>query len=655
MVPSVLASVLPLLISASLRINQIGYEVGASKIAVLVGDSAASFTLTDSLGESVFSGTPISRGVVADWGTDRYWNLDFSSLETPGTYVLRAGTVTDTVAIGENLLFNVTARPVVGYFRAMRSTDAGGHTVSIYGRSGVTRDAYGGWMDASGDGGRYLSHQSTANYMNPQQIPLVTWALMKSWELDSGAMTGYADSVLAEAAWGADFLLRMLDPDSSFFYMNVFNRWGQDNTWYLCSWVGRSGDYSSDYQSAWREGGGMAVAALARAARLGIHGDSSAAQYLAGAERAWKMLTENGTLWADDHRQNLLDDYCALLADVELYRATGTAKYLDSATGRATGILSRQRSDGWWAADDSSRPYYSASDEGLPAVALLEYRDLAADRDTLDAALRRNLAWYRRISFETENPYDCVRMYRPAQGDSAPGKTAFFMPHGNETGYWWQGENARIASLATAFSLASRTLAFPDTSARDTLRRLAQAQLDWIVGKNPVGISFMYGFGRVTYPDYNGHANVRGGICNGITSDSVTELKPVFNPAVPQVWDNWRWVEQWIPHDAWWLLGVSAGRWSRLAAAADSTGTPAGLPVHPALRLQLVRRGTSWALAGDFPEGEVQSFSPAGRLLWRESVSRTETLAVLPRRASLQIVRFVSTDGRRLTVTVPGL
>jgi len=32
--------------------------------------------------------------------------------------------------------------------------------------------------------------------------------------------------------------------------------------------------------------------------------------------RAWKVLTKNGTLWADNHKQNLLDDYCSLLAHV---------------------------------------------------------------------------------------------------------------------------------------------------------------------------------------------------------------------------------------------------------------------------------------------------------------------------------------------------
>ena len=65
--------------------------------------------------------------------------------------------------------------------------------------------------------------------MNPQQIPLVAWAL--AWVYDQAgpllAAAGNAAAVQAEALWGADYLLRVLDP-VGYFYTNVFDHWSGD-------------------------------------------------------------------------------------------------------------------------------------------------------------------------------------------------------------------------------------------------------------------------------------------------------------------------------------------------------------------------------------------------------------------------------------------
>lgn len=77
-----------------------------------------------------------------------------------------------------------------------------------------------------------------------------------------------------------------------------------------------------------------------------------------------------------------------------------------------------------------------------------------------------------------------------------PGKTAFFMPHQNETGYWWQGENARLGSMATAIVMASQAInPLWCLSPADTLSRLAVGSLEWVGGANPLGISLIQGLG----------------------------------------------------------------------------------------------------------------------------------------------------------------
>ena len=38
-------------------------------------------------------------------------------------------------------------------------------------------DLRGGWCDASGDVSKYFSHLAYANYMSPQQTPMVVWSM----------------------------------------------------------------------------------------------------------------------------------------------------------------------------------------------------------------------------------------------------------------------------------------------------------------------------------------------------------------------------------------------------------------------------------------------------------------------------------------------
>ena len=63
---------------------------------------------------------------------------------------------------------------------------------------------------------------------------------------------------------------------------------------------------------------------------------------------------------------------------------------------------------------------------------------------------------------QAPNPFGYARQYVKDPGGK---RAAFFMPHRNETGYWWQGENARLASLAAAALLGSR-LAPPQAGRR---------------------------------------------------------------------------------------------------------------------------------------------------------------------------------------------
>jgi hypothetical protein len=146
----------------------------------------------------------------------------------------------------------------------------------------------------------------------------------------------------------------------------------------------------------------MAIAALARAAREPIGGDLDTSQYAEAARRGYLHLREHNLAYLDDGVENIIDDYCALLAAVELTRTLG-AEWLAEARDRAGRLCARQRAHPelghhWAANDDGSRPYYHAAEAGLPVLALLEYspssriRPARAAQTVAEQALAAELA-----------------------------------------------------------------------------------------------------------------------------------------------------------------------------------------------------------------------------------------------------------------------
>ncbi|MDR0306237.1 MAG: discoidin domain-containing protein [Chitinispirillales bacterium] len=745
-------------------VNNVGYEKSGTKRAIV--QSVYNITATTAEVISEQSGVGVvhtitlgEESTVSQWSGDgfRYFKVaDFSAFNQVGDgYRVRVGTAASPpFSIGEKLLQTRTGADQVNFFKTMRNTDDSDRALPVFGTN-RTHNIYGGWWDATGDPGKHLSHLTYSNYLTPQQIPLVVWALLHANEAQPAA---FGAAALEEAAWGADYLLRSLDSEG-FFYLSVFDNWGDGYRWVdasahgsgtrgareICNWGNLSGIDSSalpnnppnsngirsnTYQSAMREGAGVSIAALARAYKAGISsGDSSAAQYLAGAVRAYAHLKSNPTKYQDDGKENIIDDYTGLLAATELYIATGENQYRVDARARVESLLNRQSSNGWFYSGtdnngDNIRPFYHAAEEGFPVVALSRYYQTAAnsyEKIELRAAIRKNLLSYHNITYESgSNPFEYAKMYRAESGetsggplgDLARGKTVtasreeasytasnavdgssttrwssyqngsqndsqwiavdlgktymvnravlnwegafgrhyridvstngttwtpaftitnntavgrvehtftavqakhvrmfgiergfehggfslwdfevygdeiddgpavpspyqarFFIPKQNETGYWWQGENARLASMASALILgAPMADSIGTTDAgnmwRDTLFTMATAQLDWILGRNPLNLCMMYGHGPNKGGEYVHYSraaryipNIKGGICNGITSMFVNENNIEFAPHDPngERWFmNWRYVEQWLPHNAWYLIAVSS-------------------------------------------------------------------------------------------------
>ena len=564
---------------ARILINHLGYEQRAAKKAVLAAGTLKNtkrfLLLRQPGGEAVYEGTLGSPGHVNHWKSGGFAVLDFSACESPGSYRLQvphaAGTLLSSPFVLErDLLWRQTVPAVLDYFNSQRcagALDAADRALPFTGARTERVDVHGGWYDASGDRGKYLSHLSYTNFMNPQQTPLVVWSLLAARELAADRGEKIAGPLAEEAAHGADFLIRMQDR-AGYFYLTVFDRWSAEaNQRSICAFRTQEGIKSDDYQAGYRQGGGLAIAALARAAAAGLEGEFSAARYHTAALRGFEHLEKHNLLYLDDHRENIIDDTCALLAATELYRLEPDARYLASARRRSEALCARlvphkpAERTAWLRADSGRRPFFHASDAGLPAAAFCRYLDTepeAGKRDSVRSALKRVLRFELAITGEVTNPFGMAR--QRVRAVDGPAYHAFFFPHTNESGYWWQGENARLASLAAAARMGARCFS-GDPDLRGRLKGYAVDQLNWILGLNPFDVCMLHGFGA-NNPEYEPqHPNARGGICNGITAgfENESDLDFLPLPYAEQGQHRWRWSEQWLPHAAWYLLAVAAG------------------------------------------------------------------------------------------------
>ncbi|BCG18723.1 glycoside hydrolase family 9 protein [Vibrio alginolyticus] len=555
--------------------NHIGYERLGPKKAIIQTEQPHLSSYTAQLicatsEQTVATFAVEEQGKVANWHQGYFYLIDFSSFTTSGDYFLQVeDTRSSSFIVGEHILLDQTLSDVIHYFKSQRCGgifDQQDRQLPVL-NSNKKVDVHGGWYDASGDVSKYLSHLSYANYLNPQQTPMVVWNILKGVSLLEGSEDIAAFTrtrLIEEALFGADFLVRMQN-EKGFFYMTVFDKWSKDTAQReICAYETQLGHKFDDYQAGFRQGGGVAIAALAAASRLSVHGEYDQQKYRNAAENGYWHLKEHNTQYLNDGEENIIDEYCALLACVELFKATKETRYLEESRLWAQRLVARQMSDEqiqhfWSANQDGSRPYFHAAEAGLPVIALCEYLSIEDDSARAESVKRIvNLACEFEITISNKviNPFGYPRQY--VKGVNESKREAFFVAHNNESGYWWQGENARLGSLATMAYLAQPHIASQEV--QQQLSVFAQDALNWIVGLNPYDMCMLDGHGR-NNPDYlpqYGFFNAKGGVCNGITGGFEDEEDIAFNPPAQKedVLQNWRWGEQWIPHGAWYLLAI---------------------------------------------------------------------------------------------------
>ena len=572
-------------------LNHVGFAPASTKIATLQHTQPLepqAFSVVDLRTRAVaHAGVTRPTAPVDGWRDRHFAHADFSAITMPGRYaVMLDGTwpplQSEPFDIADGLFGSQMLSDIVHYFKGQRCTglfdDADRRAPLLDTRE--PRDVHGGWYDASGDCSKYLSHLSYANFMNPQQTPLVTWTLLAGRDRIPPQSKWLDERIVDEALHGADFLVRMQAPEG-FFYVTVFDKWSKDeHQREICSYATQKGLKSADYQAGFRQGGGMAIAALARASGAHRDGEFTRERYLAAAIRGFELLEQRNAEFLDDHAENLIDDYCALLAASELCASTRDTKWLGLAARYAKRQMAQQDAQGFYWVDRSrTRSYFHASDAGLPHIALMRFLEVVDEIDPSLPTQATRSAIARGLMFELRATNDAGTnpLAYPRQHVVMPGRapsTQFFVPHDNESGYWWQGENARLGSLATA-ARAAQALHLADAAFDAELAAYAQRALDWLFGANPFDTCMLQGWGH-NPPRYEpGFWNAPGGVCNGITSGLADERDIDFRkPEETEPMHSWRWTEQWIPHAAWLFCALSYGLpmpTSSLPIAADGS------------------------------------------------------------------------------------
>ena len=217
--------------SATAYINQVGYRSGDSKEFALV-DGSGNVEIVNASGSTVLTVTPGESSTWAPSGQNVQL-VDFSELKTPGTYSIKVGgqVVRSDLKIADKTYEDVLKASLKWYYyqRASMALDetyagqwkrAAGHTNptarlhSSTGTSGTINSSKG-WYDA-GDFGRYTVNSGITTYTLlslyehfPDYFKTLKWNIPADGQLPD---------LLAEIKWNLDWMLTMQASDGGVYH-----------------------------------------------------------------------------------------------------------------------------------------------------------------------------------------------------------------------------------------------------------------------------------------------------------------------------------------------------------------------------------------------------------------------------------------------------
>jgi hypothetical protein len=551
-----------------------GYQIGFSKTALASDLTSPTFQLLrvgdNALGQVVLEKEV--RKVETRLGT--YQELDFSEVEEPGTYVLRAGNLTTRPFRIDDAVWKGTIWKALNFLYGNRCgfPVPGSHGIDHLDWFATHSDQRivisGGWHDA-GDLSQGLINTGEATY-----------ALFELAERlkERGDDPELLERVLEEARWGLDWVLRVRFEGGYRMGFASHNLWTNNI-------VGDADDRTREAKNN-PNVNYIAAAAEAIAARVLRDIDPElAARSLATAEDDWAHAIVGVESAETRHTPAFAATPIELAgigitASIELFRATGKQQYADKAFELARVIVASQQKETVGTEFLLSGFFYTGPDrdtvfhqfhrgnDQAPIVALAQLVEQFPDHPewmTWYATLARYAEYQKRSTLATE-PYQVLPayVYRPADTLEVPDSAALHgatreaylaqvlagMPMGGD---WYlrafpvwfarRGNYGILLSQAKALATAARIRG--DRDAADIAHRQAQ----WLIGRNPFVQSMMYGEGYDWAQQYSvSSGDFVGALPVGMQSRGTTDLPywPSQNMYVyKEVWTHsvsrWLW------------------------------------------------------------------------------------------------------------------
>ncbi|WP_310571826.1 glycoside hydrolase family 9 protein [Gemmatimonas sp.] len=550
-----------------------GYQSGSSKSAIASALSAQSFELV-SVQDIAFGETVLRKPITTvQTRNGTFQQMDFSEIQTPGSYVLRAGGITSKpFAIG-NDVWKSSIWKTLNFFYGNRCGD------DIPGVHGIdhldwfaTHDSTrltmsGGWHDA-GDLSQGLINTGEATYA------MFALADKLAARGDDPALTA---RLVEEAKWGLDWVLRVRFPGGYRIGFGSHNYWSNNI----------AGDADDRLVAAKNNPNVNYIASAAAAIGYRVLKDREpalAARALRVAREDWEFAIvgiEGPSTWHTPafaaSRMELAG--VGITASLELFAATGEARYRDKAVELARVVMASQQvarvgsvfplSGFFYTGPDRDtifHQFHKASDQA-PIVALSQLvRALPDHPEWMQwyATIAR-YAEYQKRGATTTAPYHVLPayVYRLADSVQVPESGGRYlekqdqyaaqvragMPMGDgwflrAFPVWFQrrGNYGVLLSQAKALSTASRLRG--DSTGLD----LAQQQAQWVVGRNPFVQSTMYGEGYDWAQQYSvSSADFVGSLPVGMQSRGTTDL-----PYWPSQ-NTYVYKEVWVHSSSRWL------------------------------------------------------------------------------------------------------
>ncbi len=489
--PAVTQSAGGLTPGTSFHYNQIGYLPQATKLAVISEALSDDFLVLDDEGKVVYTGI-LSAGAYWDKAGQTVRTADFTALTLPGTYRLQCGTeMSGSFEISENVYVDLVRGSAKYYYYNRASTALPEEFAGEYHRpfahpdtsslihqtaatasrpAGMQIRTEKGWYDA-GDYNKYIVNSGITTFTlmrayeeNKELFDTLTWNIPES--------NNQVPDLLDEIRWNLEWMITMQDPDDG----GVYHK---NTTANFEGFVPPHEATSTRYVIQKSTTAALDFAAvLARASRLYKASDPEFSnQMIRQAEAAWEWAIKNPDVLfrnpGDSGRfgpaiatgaygdRNVQDEF--FWAAAELYLTTRKQVYLDTVHGTP---LKTFRVPSW------------GSVETLGLIAL-----------SSDLPENNNL----RMRADQELMKVAIGLHQ--QAEEAP----YQIPLND---FRW-GSSSDILNQGMVLMQAWRI------SGEEKFRADALSCLDYVLGRNAPGVSFVTGFGNETplYPHHRPSAS----------------------------------------------------------------------------------------------------------------------------------------------------